>query len=176
MRERVEELVERDRLPRRPPLLEVVALQDPRDGHAGREPYESFGAERGQPGAVELDGGLLRIEDPEGLSRIRRGVRLDLRPRQLGPRGLAAGGVADHGREIPDDEDDAVAGVLEVLHLPEDDGVPEVNVGRRGIEADLDGQAATLDPPRELVLLDQVDGAPPQELEFRRSGSHCGPE
>ena len=42
----------------------------------------------------------------------------------------------------PDDEDDRVAQVLEVLHLAQQDGVAQVEVGRGGVEADLDHQGA----------------------------------
>ena len=176
LRERVEELVQRDRLTRRPPLLEVVALQDARDRHSRGEADESLRPERREPRAVELDRGLLA--DPgsgtPGACTSRRSPRS--RRARAAAASPSAGGVADHRGEVADDEDDAVPGVLEMPHLPEDDGVPEVDVRRRRVETDLDRQPAALDPPRELVLLDQVDGAAPQELEFRRSGSHGGPE
>ena len=44
--------------------------------------------------------------------------------------------------------------VLKVFHLANQDGVAEVQIGRRGIEADLDGEWTTL---RELVA--QLAGA-----------------
>ena len=57
--------------------------------------------------------------------------------------------------EVADHEDDAVAEILEVLHLADQHGVAEVQIGRRGVEADLDHQ-----PPAE------------RELGFQRLGGH----
>ena len=96
--ERVEQLVERDRLPRLPALLEVVALEDPRDRDPRGEAHEPGRAERAEPPAVELDDGLLGVEDLEGLLRVGPGVLLDLLAGQLRPRRLLAGRVADHRR------------------------------------------------------------------------------
>jgi hypothetical protein len=67
-------------------------------------------------------------------------------------------------------------GVLKMLHLAEDDGVSEVDVRRGRIEADLDGQALLLEPPGELILLDQVDGSAAKEFELHETGSHGGRE
>ena len=55
-----------------------------------------------------------------------------------------------------------MAELLEVLHLPDDDGVAEVDVGSGGIEADLDGERLALARcARELRFqvgfLDQID-------------------
>ena len=69
---------------------------------------------------------------------------------QRRPRLRAAGGVADHAREVADHEDDPVAEVLEVLHLADEDGVAEVEVGSGGVEADLDGERACRAPSLAL--------------------------
>ena len=70
----------------------------------------------------------------------------------------------------PIDEDDAVPEVLEVAHLAEDDRVPEVDVGSGRIESDLDRDGPARDLAGEVLLVDEIDGAPAQELElgFRR--------
>jgi hypothetical protein len=67
-----------------------------------------------------------------------------------------------------------MAGVLEVFHFAEHDRVTEVDVRGGGIEADFDRQALSLDPPRELLFLDQIDGPAAQDLELRRGGSYGG--
>ena len=72
-------------------------------------------------------------------------------------------GIADHAGEVADDEDDPVAEVLELTHLLEQHAVPKVKVGRRRIEAGLDGERrAPLDRAfelgGELRLVDQIDG------------------
>ena len=53
--------------------------------------------------------------------------RVALRPR----------GIADHAGEVPDEEGHLVPELLELAHLVEQHRVPEVQVGRRRIEARL---------------------------------------
>ena len=152
--------MQRDRLVALPPPLEVVALEDARQRRLRRQPDHPLGAERPEPLAVEHDLGLDRIEDLEDLLLVGLGVLQDLVRRQRRPRGLLAGRVADHPREIADEEDDPVPELLEVLHLPHDHGVAEVDVGSGRIEADLDRERL---PARELrlqvVALDEIDRA-----------------
>src|SRR5207244_5702918 len=109
--------------------------------------HEPFGAERGKPRAVELDDGLVRIEDPESLPGVGRRVRLDLGARELRSGGLAARRVPDHPGEVADDEDDPMAGVLEVLHFAEHDRVTEVDVRGGGLQAGLERQSLLVYPP-----------------------------
>jgi hypothetical protein len=106
-----------------------------------------------------------RVEDLEDLRacRSRRSPRPRL-ARQLRAGRLLAGRVADEAGEVADEEDDLVAELLEVAHLAEDDRVAEVEVGRGGVEADLDQQlpAAALRPPQlvgQLLLGHHVDAA-----------------
>ena len=136
---------------------------------------QPVGAERREPAAVELDPGLVRIQDPEGLTRVGRRVRLDLFPRELRPGRLLPGGVADHPREVPDDEDDPVPGLLELTHLAQDDRVPEVDVRSGGVEPDLDGEGTPGELSAELPLFDQVHGAAAQDVQLRRGRTHGGP-
>ena len=172
--ERVEKLVESDRLVRPPAFLEVVALEDPRDRDPRRQSNQPRGAEGVQPLAVELDDRLVRVENLEGLLRVGAGVLLDLLAGQLRAGRLLPGGVADRPREVADHEDDPVTRVLEVAHLAEDHRVAEVDVGRGRVEADFDGHGAARDLAREVRLLDQVDRAATQKLQGRRGGSHDG--
>ena len=55
---------------------------------------------------------------------------------------VAAGGVADERGIVADQKDDRVAELLEVAELAHQHGVAQVQVGRGGIEADLDAQRA----------------------------------
>ncbi len=53
---------------------------------------------------------------------------------------IAAGGIADQAGHVADQEDDAVAQVLEMFHLAQQHGVAQVQIGRGGIEAGLHAQ------------------------------------
>ena len=141
--------MDRDRLACFVALLELAPLQHARHVVGGGELHHLVGGERPEPLAVEAHLGLQRVEDLEHLLLVGLGVRLDLRPRERRPRLRAPGGVADHAREVADHEHHAVPEVLEVLHLPDQNGVAEVQVGRRRVEADLDRERAAL---RELGL------------------------
>ena len=55
---------------------------------------------------------------------------------------VAAGGVADHPGHVADQENDGVAQILEVLHLAQQHGVAQVQIGRGRVEAGLDAQFA----------------------------------
>ena len=50
---------------------------------------------------------------------------------------LRAARIADETGEVADQEDDFVAKILELAQLVDEDGVPEMQVGRRRIEARL---------------------------------------
>ena len=63
---------------------------------------------------------------------------------EAGARLAAARRVADARRVVADDEHRDVPGVLELAQLVEDDGVAEVDVGRRGVDAELDAQRPAL--------------------------------
>ena len=76
--ERVEELVDGDRLARLVALGEVVALEELGDGVAPGEADEPVGAEGAEPAGVEVDDGRLRVEDLEDLRLVGLGVGEDL--------------------------------------------------------------------------------------------------
>ncbi len=166
--------MQRDRLPRRPALLEVVPLQDPGDRHAGAQPHDPFGAEGREPAAVEFDRRFLWIEDREGLFGVRGSVLFDFGAGQLRARRLLSRWVADHPGEVAHDENDAVARVLEVLHLADHDRVAEVDVGRGRVKSHLDRQGPARDLAGEVVLLDQIDCAALEEGDLVGDGSHGG--
>jgi hypothetical protein len=154
--------VQRDRLLRVPAFLEIVALQNPSQRVLCRQPDHPFRAERAEPLGIEADFGLLLVENLVDLALVSLGIGLHFLARQRRTGGLLARRIADQTGEIADEEDDAVPELLEVLHLPDDDGVTEVDVGSGGIEADLHRQRPPLlRRPLQLCLqvlpLDQVD-------------------
>ena len=71
--------------------------------------------------------------------------------------------VPDARGVVADDQHDRVAGVLELAQLLQDDGVAEVEVGRRRVQAELDAQrparsrAAARERPRGQAV-DRVAG------------------
>ena len=89
---------------------------------------------------------------------------LDLFSRERGARlGLAAG-IADHCREIADQKNGGVAAVLKMFELAKDDGVAEVQIGGRGVDAEfyaqrLAGLGRLLELGLEFVLANDFRGA-----------------
>ena len=134
----VEELVQGDGRLRLVALREVVALEDARHGELAAELEQALEVEREDPVAVVDDGGLLGVEDLHGLGDVGLGVGLDLLLRELGARGVLAARVADEGRAVADDERDLVAEVLELAHLAQRHRMAKVQVGARGVNAELD--------------------------------------
>ena len=53
---------------------------------------------------------------------------------------LRPGGIADHAGPFADQKNNGVAQVLKVLHLAQQHGVAQVQIGRGGIEAGLHAQ------------------------------------
>ena len=108
------------------------------------------------------------VEDVEDLPLVGAGVGLHLLLGELRAGGLLARGIADAGGEAADQEDHPVAELLEVPHLAQQHRVAQVEVGRGGVEAGLHGQrlaglARPLELGAELRLVDQVDGAAPEQ-------------
>ena len=83
---------------------------------------------------------FVAIEDLEDLRLVGLGVGRDFLGRERRPRLRPARRIADHPGEVADDEDHAMAEVLKVLHLSQQHGVAEMQIRRRGIEADFDRQ------------------------------------
>src|SRR5438045_1771222 len=111
-------------------LFEVVALDHPRQRVFRGQLDHARRSELTEPFVVEADLGFLRIEDLEHLPLVRLRVREDFLVRQRRARDFLAGRIADHSGEVADDEDDAMSELLKMLHLPDDDGVSEMQVWR----------------------------------------------
>ena len=65
-----------------------------------------------------MDLGAVEVDDPADLAEVVLGVGLDLFLGQLGAGLVAAGGVADEGGIVADDDDGRVTEVLELAELP----------------------------------------------------------
>src|SRR5690606_24294711 len=94
------------------------------------------------PAGVELETRALRIEDLVDLLGVSLRVRLDLLPGQRRPSRRLTARVADHPREVADQEDYVMAVILAAAHLIEEHGMAEMQ-GRRGrVEAGRDPERA----------------------------------
>src|ERR1019366_2450297 len=101
---------------------------------------EIVGSELRKPAPVEVHDSFPRIENLEDLRLVGLCVLFNLLLREWRPRRRAARGVADHAREIADQEDDRVPEILKMLELAQQNRVPKVQVGRRRIESGLHPQ------------------------------------
>ena len=114
-----------------------------------------------QPLAVEADLEALGVEHLERLLLERLRVRVDLGRREDGPRRGAPARVAHPRRVVADDQHHDVAEILELAELLEDDREAEVDVGRGGVDAQLDAERpAELQLPLEPPVGQAIDGVP----------------
>ena len=125
-------------------LMEVVTLEDARHGEVAQE-LEQVGHLKAQdPFGVVAQRRAVGIEDLECLVDICPGVFRDLLGRKLRTRGIASRRIADQRRSVADDERDAMAEILELAKLAQRDGMPEMDVRRRRIDAKLDVEGNAL--------------------------------
>src|SRR5207302_10915601 len=97
--------------------------------------------------------------------------RSALLPRARRPGLVLPRGVADHAGEVADQELHLVAQLLEMPQLVDHHGVPQVEVGRRRVEAELDAQlAAARQLPRQLLPDDQLLASPAKALNVLLNG------
>ncbi len=146
LHQRVQELVQRNRLARVVPLAEVAPFEHLRDVIARRQPNPVVTRHRAEPAAVEVHHGLHGVEQLEHLPLVGLGVRVDGLACERRPGLGSAGRVADEAGEIADQKDHRMAKVLEVLHLANEHGVAEVQIWRGRIEPHFHDQR----PPRLL--------------------------
>jgi hypothetical protein len=139
-------------------LLEVVALQQPGHGVAAGEAHELVDGHGPEPLAVEADDGLVRVQQLEDLALVGLGVGQHLVLGQgLAGLGLAAG-VADHAREVADEEDHRVAEALEGAQLVDHHRVADVQVRGAGVGAELHHQRLPRGPGTLQLLLQLARG------------------
>ena len=107
------------------------------------------------------------VEDRADLGEVGLGVRVDLLASQARARRRLARRVADHRREVADDEHGGVAEILEQPQPPQHHREPEVNVGRRRVDAELHPQRRTpLELRTQLGFGDDVDRIRGQQLDL----------
>ena len=140
LHQRIQEFVDGDRLIALVALREIVALEHARDRVPPGDLDEPGGVHAAEPARIEIDARLFAIEDLEDLLLVGLRVRLDLFARQRRPRRVAPGRIADHSGEVADQERDLVPEILELPHLVDEHGVPEMQIGRGRIESRLDPQ------------------------------------
>ena len=117
LHQRIQQLVHRNRLLILKAFVKVFALQKLRHRVLRGQPHKLVRAHRSEPAPVEIDDGLLRIENLEHLLLIRLGIQFDLLRRQRRPRRRAPRRVANHPRKIADQKNRGVPQVLKVLEL-----------------------------------------------------------
>src|SRR5438105_5360009 len=136
--QRVQELVNGDRLSALITLCEVVALEHAGDRIFGGEADHSIRAERGQPGGIECDLGLFPIEDEKYLVGVGLGVGIELIGRKRRPGYVTTGGIADHSGEVADQKNNVMPEVLKLVKLVELHSMSKVQIGPGRVEAFLD--------------------------------------
>jgi len=94
---------------------EILAFEHAGEAIVRAEADDGFGGEFGEPLAVVADFGFCGIEDFENLGEIGFGVSVNLFAGERRACFGNAGGVANHGGKIADQEDRGVAHVLEVF-------------------------------------------------------------
>jgi len=120
--------------------VEVLALQQLRNRVLGGEAHKLVRAHCSEPAPIEIDDRFLRIENLEYLRLVRLGIVFDLLPGERRPRDRTARGIANHSREIADQENCRVPEVLKVFQLAQHHRVAEMQVGGGGIHAEFHSQ------------------------------------
>jgi len=104
---------------------------------------------------IESDLGLRRVENLEDLRFVCFRVAVDLLAGERRTRRVAPGWVSDEPGHVADQKNDGVAQILKVLHLAEEHGVAQVQIGRRGVESGLHAQRPPgLQPLAEVLFAD----------------------
>ena len=163
LQHRVEELERRDRLARRHPVGEVVALEDPGHGHRLQQ-LESSSTGMSSHSLLNRTSVRSRSRTLNAWSWKVAALASICSGESTGPLGGAAARVADPGGEVADDQYDGVPGLLELGQLREHDAVAEVDVGRGRVDAELDPQRPALGELLGEAALGQRLLRPGQEL------------
>src|SRR5580658_10776405 len=97
--------------------MKLLAFEHLRDGVLGQEPHEIVRRERAHPAPVEVDHGLLRIENLEYLSFISLRILFHLLTAERRARGRTARRIADHAGEIADQKNGSVPEILKMFQF-----------------------------------------------------------
>ena len=153
--QRVEKLVNRDRLAAVVAFAEVIAFQHARNRGAGRQFDHVDAAFATHPLGVENDPGLLAIQDFENLLLIGLGILMYLGLCQRRPGCALPGRISDHPGEVPDQEQHLMTEVLKLLELVDQDRVTEMQIRCGRIETGLDFQRTPLLQLRDELFFDE---------------------
>ena len=171
LHQRVQQLVHRDRVVAFESPIEVIAFKQAGERVACGEPDHPLGAELVRPFRVEQDLRFFGVQDLEYLVPVALRVGEDLLARERRPGLVLPRGVADHAGEVPDQELHLVAQLLEMPQLVDHHGVPQVEVGGRRVEPELDPQLAPARQlPGQLLLDDQLFASPAKGLNVLLNG------
>ncbi len=153
-------------------LREVPAAQQLIDSHTRREPEERLEPHRGEPLPISTYLGAVGVEDAKRLLLIGGCVGLDLVRRQHGASAAAPRWIPHSGGPVTDDQYCRMAGVLELTQFPEHDGMPEMDIRRRGVNAQLHPQRRGFRKP----LLDLARGLDVNRAGLQVVGAHAVPD
>ena len=127
------------------PRLEIFALQHLLQRHPTVESNDIFKRHGSKPVAIANGFCPRRIENLKCLLAVSRRIRLDFTVGQLRPRHRATARIANHSSEIADDQNRLMAQLLKLPQFPQNNGVPEMNIGtwldRHLISPAADGRA-----------------------------------
>jgi len=117
-----------------------VPLQHPRDSVLGRQMNKISGRHPLEPARIEQHFGFIGIQNLKDLFLIGLSVFQNLLAVQRFAGDIFSGRIADHAGEIADQKHDVMAEFLKLSELVDQHGVPEMQIGRGGIETGLDPQ------------------------------------
>ena len=145
-------------------LLKVIPFQNLTHRVPAAQRNEPFGAQLGHPAAVEIDHRCFRVEDLEDLLLVGFRIGIDFFSGQLLSSGRSTGRIADQTCEVADQEDDRMPEILKVLHLADQDCVPQMDVrcGRIETGFHLQGPTCLLRLPQafnEVFGTDDLDNS-----------------
>ena len=140
LQQRVEKVFDRDRRLLLESLPEFLALEHLLRGEARREVDHVLQPEPPEPLGLEDDARSLARHDEVELLDVGLGVPHDLVVRHRRSRLILVGGIADLRRPVADDQHDLVTPLSELSHLAQRDGMAQMQVRMRRVEALFDTQ------------------------------------
>ena len=135
-------------------LGEVVTLEDARHGKPSGQPKEIVELQFAKPRRVVADLGLFHVENFSDLREVGLGIPIDFFRLELRTRLGLAGRIANARRVITNDEDDGMPSILKAAQQTQHHGMPNMEVRRRRVHADLETQLLALLQTRDQVIAD----------------------
>jgi len=174
--QRIQQLVNGDRLSVSVALGEIIALEHPCDGMQSRQANQTRRTQRIEPDGIEADLGPAGIENLEYLLLVSPGVFDDLLSRQRRPSRVLAGGITDHPGKVANQEQHMMTKVLTVPELVDQYGMPEMQIRRCRIKTRLDPERSAGFQPFKKFGFNQQFFCPALDLlEFFFNDAHAAP-